>query len=206
MRGGRRFAAARRGSPGIVVGCVAAGVLAQAPLRVAIEPAGLPRDVVADVCREADAIWQRAAIAIECRTDGGAADLRVVFDDPTPAGDGLPLTLGWVVFVSGAPDPVIHLSVANTRRLLDASPAVVAASEALKPWHRDVLVARALGRALAHEVGHVLLATTQHAPRGLMRAQRSAADMFEPARLPFAIDETTRAAAARRAAALVARR
>ena len=197
-----------RGALLLVVACAAAGVLAQVPLRVAVEAAGLPRDLAADLCAEAGAIWRRADLVIECRADvAGGADVRVVFDDPAPVGDGSPLTLGWVVFVAGAPDPVIHLSIANTRRLLDASPGVVGVTEALKPWQRDVLVARALGRALAHELGHVLLGTTEHERRGLMRAQRRRRRHVR-ARAPAVRDRRarTRAAAAERAAALIARR
>jgi hypothetical protein len=34
-----------------------------------------------------------------------------------------------------------------------------------------------LGRAIAHEIGHLLLGTNQHAPHGLMRASWSGADL-----------------------------
>ncbi len=41
-----------------------------------------------------------------------------------------------------------------------------------------------LGHAMAHEVGHVLLGTTEHSPAGIMKARWSKAD-FEVAGLPF---------------------
>jgi hypothetical protein len=43
-------------------------------------------------------------------------------------------------------------------------------------------VGRALGRILAHEVGHVLLAVRDHQPRGLMRPTFGAGDLLEPQR------------------------
>jgi hypothetical protein len=41
----------------------------------------------------------------------------------------------------------------------------------------EVDVALLLGRAMAHEIGHLLLGTNQHASRGLMRAAWSGADL-----------------------------
>ena len=43
-------------------------------------------------------------------------------------------------------------------------------------------IGRALGRVLAHEVGHVLLAVRDHQPRGLMRPTFGAEDLLEPQR------------------------
>jgi hypothetical protein len=43
-------------------------------------------------------------------------------------------------------------------------------------------VGRALGRVLAHEVGHVLLAARDHQPRGLMRPTFVAQDLLNPQR------------------------
>lgn len=39
---------------------------------------------------------------------------------------------------------------------------------------------RALGRVLAHEIGHILLGTSQHQRRGLMRAVFFAGDLVDP--------------------------
>jgi hypothetical protein len=45
----------------------------------------------------------------------------------------------------------------------------------------DLFLARALGRALAHEIGHALLGTSRHTGRGLMRAHFSPLELREPA-------------------------
>lgn len=51
-------------------------------------------------------------------------------------------------------------------------------------------VSRLAGRAMAHEVGHLLLSTHDHAPSGLMRARWSIAELQAPGRTPW--DFTTR--------------
>ena len=55
-------------------------------------------------------------------------------------------------------------------------------------------VGRALGRVLAHEVGHVLLAVRDHQPRGLMRPTFGAEDLLEPQRRFYSLSpgEVTR--------------
>ena len=50
---------------------------------------------------------------------------------------------------------------------------------------RDPDVARALGRVLAHEIGHVLLAAPNHDPSGLMRANFSPDELGAPDVSPF---------------------
>jgi hypothetical protein len=55
-------------------------------------------------------------------------------------------------------------------------------------------VGRALGRVLAHEVGHVLLAVRNHPPRGLMRSTFFAEDLLTPQRDSYTLSpaEVTR--------------
>jgi hypothetical protein len=47
------------------------------------------------------------------------------------------------------------------------------------------LIARAIGRVTAHELGHYLLQTARHENRGLMRASYSSRDLVESALGPF---------------------
>jgi hypothetical protein len=46
----------------------------------------------------------------------------------------------------------------------------------------QILLGRALGRVLAHEIGHYLLGTAEHATHGLMRARFAPQDLLEDAR------------------------
>lgn len=50
------------------------------------------------------------------------------------------------------------------------------------------LVGQAVGRVLAHELGHYLLASRQHSPRGLMRASFSLDELQSPDLRPFLLD------------------
>jgi hypothetical protein len=51
-----------------------------------------------------------------------------------------------------------------------------------------LLVARFLGRILAHELGHVLLNSVQHQPKGLMRAQYRARDVLSAPLASYTLD------------------
>jgi hypothetical protein len=50
---------------------------------------------------------------------------------------------------------------------------------------RDHELARALGRVLAHEIGHVLLGAPFHDEAGLMRGVFRSNELAEPNRAPF---------------------
>jgi hypothetical protein len=58
----------------------------------------------------------------------------------------------------------------------------------------DTLLSRALGRALAHEIGHYLLGTHEHTARGLMRARFTPQDLIQDPVLPlYGLDTRDRA-------------
>jgi hypothetical protein len=59
---------------------------------------------------------------------------------------------------------------------------------------RELLLGRAMGRALAHEIGHYLLASKLHTARGLMQATHSASAFFGYPRSGFAVDAAQRQA------------
>jgi hypothetical protein len=58
-----------------------------------------------------------------------------------------------------------------------------------------------MGRALAHELGHYLLASKVHTPHGLMKATLTAVELFAPDASDFRLEPAQRhALAARRGA------
>ena len=59
---------------------------------------------------------------------------------------------------------------------------------------RDLVLGRALGRALAHEIGHFLLRSRVHSAAGLMRAIQPVSDLVAPDRHDFSLspDQVTR--------------
>jgi hypothetical protein len=79
--------------------------------------------------------------------------------------------IAWIPFAHGMPLPFARISKPNaiallkTRSWFDGRP-LTSATEDLQ---RQAL-ARIIGRALAHEIGHFLLAASAHAAHGLMRA------------------------------------
>ena len=50
---------------------------------------------------------------------------------------------------------------------------------------REQAVGRAIGRVIAHEIGHVLLRSRRHAAHGLMRAVQRPDELIDPARTRY---------------------
>jgi hypothetical protein len=78
---------------------------------------------------------------------------------------------------------------------------------------REEIVARALGRALAHEIGHYLLRSPHHTSSGLMQARQKGSTLGSPNDHGFELTKTDRerlrvalAAAAQPACPVVATR
>jgi hypothetical protein len=158
-----------------------------------------PRDVIDSlvyrICAEASAIWQSAGIAFACHRVGSEAEagdwpLDITIDDRRLNVESRG-ALGWISFTANRPDRSIHLSracaddlVRTTHGLNDKT---IASHEAL--------IGRALGRALAHELGHYLLQSKAHTPRGLMRPIWSSDDSFAASRIGFELTPEQRAAA-----------
>jgi hypothetical protein len=114
--------------------------------------------------------------------------LRVTINDDSgpERGEGVPI--GWIVFDRfGTPTGDIHLSYANAMQLVRAveGNATVSRMTVLELRTR---LARALGRALAHELGHYLLASKTHTQTGLMKAKRPASEFLRASRSGFEID------------------
>jgi hypothetical protein len=160
-----------------------------------------PRDVtdslVNRICAETEAIWAPAGFAFEWKRDASKNEahrlvIEVTIDDRrAPAGrDG---ALGWLTFTGDGPDHFIHLSRASAESLLRGTPGL---NDATLASH-EALMGRALGRALAHELGHYILRTKLHTPRGLMRKVWTGGQTFALSRNGFELtpQELARAAA-----------
>ena len=167
------------------------------PLHVTVTATtAVERGFVNVMLGEAAAIWRAAGVTIVWRTPPGnrpprpATEITVTLDESyVPSFDGN-ARLGWITFAGPeAPEPVIHLSLGNAGDLMNRTSSL---SDTPGAW-RDFLLARALGRALAHELGHYLLKSAAHEPRGLMRAARPSSDFFSPSRLGFEVTADERA-------------
>jgi hypothetical protein len=97
--------------------------------------------------------------------------------------------LGSVTFVSGSvlAEASVALLVEAIERLVEEAPW---GNRRVVEWPsavRDELVGRALGRVLAHEIGHYLLAWRAHTSEGLMRADFREDLLVDPDRRAFQI-------------------
>jgi hypothetical protein len=160
---------------------------------------GVPPSLVSHILEEADAIW-RPALRFAWQQDARLpAAVRVVIENAISASGEAETPLGWVVFEGSIPQPEIHVSFANAYALLRDSREIVGSMQLMPPLQRDTLLGYAMGRALAHELGHYLLASKAHTPHGLMQARRTAAELFARDRSHFQIDEAVMVAIAARA-------
>jgi hypothetical protein len=166
-------------------------------VRLAIAVDGLESDVAqyaALMIAEADGIWRRYGITISHIADDlTRVDLRltVIIKSPhAPVAGRRPdrsayadRGLGEIAFdENGRPANTIVIdgyAVAVTVKQTPVSscpPALV-----------KLTVARALGRVLAHEIGHYLLALPSHAPHGLMRANFAGGELAGLGRQTFVL-------------------
>jgi hypothetical protein len=142
------------------------------PISVAVTaPAGLSESLLERIFAEAAAIWEPVGITF---------DWHPIASTETPRGWRLSLTienqngrlvewrapLGWLSFAADSPDCWIHLSQPSAEELVHRTPTAL---DIMFSVH-ERLVGRALGRAFSHELGHYVLKSKAHTPRGLMRA------------------------------------
>jgi len=174
-----------------------AGEASSVSVRVVVSD-GVDPQVAAGMFRELGVIWKRAGVRILPFADRleprpvAAVSLIVSAGWPPPEASG---GLGWIRFImdgDATPAPVLMVSLAATRALVDASN-----YRGLSLLHcplalRRALLARALGRAAAHELGHYLLASREHAMHGLMRARFSAAELICDDAVAFQLEDQAR--------------
>lgn len=165
----------------------------------------LPAGLVRRLMSEADAIWRSVGVTFQWRVAGEgvstkhasplspahhgavAPTLRVVIgDDPGIAREtGRPL--GWILFEDDRPEQEIYVSYANASALLNESGGIVGHIQSMPRLQREMLLGRAMGRALAHEIGHYLSGAKSHTSSGLMMAVHTAAELFSSERNRFKI-------------------
>jgi hypothetical protein len=158
-------------------------------LRVRLVPAGIEEPVSERMRAEVEEIWHPYNVKIvwmsawEPYSETSPPDLWVQFVDQRVVSARMRgyQALAWIPFVAGVPQHYIRVSVPAAQRLLqtrswwDGKPL----SAAMPKIQQEVL-GRVMGRAVAHEIGHYLLASRDHATSGLMRAALDADDLVRP--------------------------
>lgn len=177
-------------------------------LRVAVLAApDLSPRLVRALLAETDAVWRGTGVSflwqqedrpaargrVTPETPYGSPTLRVIIGHDTREMRDLQLPLGWIVFDGPAtPEQEIYVSYENAQALLERSSGIVGVVQSMPILKRELMLGRAMGRALAHELGHYLSASKVHTPNGLMRAVHTAAEFFGPEIGRFALDPAER--------------
>ena len=136
---------------------------------------------------EASAIWKVYGVDLVWTDQGGrpavSLDAIVERDHRHAAPDGAPMVLGHTTVAASSPAQPIHVSFDAVNALLGQQ-----YGETRLVQQREI--ATALGRVLAHEIGHILLgAPAYHDPAGLMRTTLPAADLTQAPRSRFRLTE-----------------
>jgi hypothetical protein len=147
--------------------------------------------------QEADAIWRTHGVSIVALAPdeavsppSAAARLVVTLARAArpPVTPGRQQRLGVIVFDhDNVPATSITIDVAAVTATVAGVRFGGRPFDLWPPAWRETLVGRALGRVLAHEVGHYLLASRVHTADGLMRAVFDGQELLYPGRAGFAV-------------------
>lgn len=134
------------------------------------------------IARDIERIWRPAVRVIAAAGDGPAGVLAREHVRLVLTRRSLPRTdaagIGWIEFVDDEPQPVLTVSLAAVSRLLATGAWNGRPFASLPARASTIFTRRAVARAAAHELGHYLLRTREHARRGLMRAIYSVDDIM----------------------------
>jgi hypothetical protein len=170
-------------------------------LRVDMDFKGLPMRprLEAAAMEEVTLIWAAYGVDVQKLNPNDAARedavrLSVVLADHADRRMTAAGALGSILFLDDSPEPTI-LMYPNAIEALVAD--VRMSEHPSSEWPlalQDAIRGRVLGRALAHELGHFLLRSRQHAEVGLMRPRQSVFDLVAAGRQSFFLsaDETKR--------------
>jgi hypothetical protein len=152
----------------------------------------VPATLQARVEIEVTEIWRRIGVNIEWRTPrAGELGVSVIVKD-TGATAGLFPPLGWVNFVDHKPTAVLYASAdAAWNTVLAGHTDTGRVADGPRHLH-EMLVARLLGRAVAHELGHYLLGSGAHTSAGLMRPRLEIVDALSRSSAWYDLDRAQR--------------
>lgn len=145
----------------------------------------LSGDQLRVVVEEIDRVWRAAGVRVSSGRSGDAVpeartvvSMRILMTPPPIDRQ----VLGFVTTrVHDEVTPTIFISLTAVRDLIDGS----LRSQAIVV--RDRLLAQAIGRVAAHELGHYLFRQRIHDEHGLMRPTYLARDLISPSLKPFRI-------------------
>jgi len=177
------------GGMSIALLVVAAAVVPHVRIALSFAPApGLPPEVARAAAAEAAGIWAPHGVEIVVVDPGRLlpADTVVLRVAVGTAPPGSSIALGEIGFdVDGMPGHLVTVFVDRVLRLLAEARVSGVPMAAWPPSFQRRVLARAIGRVIAHEIGHFVLRMRGHSRSGLMRVSLTAGDLADPGRLPF---------------------
>ena len=147
--------------------------------------------IEAAILVEMNGIWRPYGVAVRRTNEDSESCDRVITVrsdlEARPEDAASATALAWVPFVERRARRVVFLRLSRARVLVDS----------LSPGTRpeaftDRLVAKLVGRSLAHELGHVLLNSQDHTRSGLMRARYRAIDVLRDAPSAYTLNHEQR--------------
>ncbi len=161
-----------------------------------------PRALVESMKKEAASIWESYGVRLEwaattsrgrCERAHASFDVLIDRRNPHPARSSK-IVLGSTSLTRRAVDHPIYIDREAIQAVVDSIPTDTLLRALGRPTADPGDVGRALGRVLAHEVGHVILDARDHQPRGLMRPTFLPGDLVRPGRDAYTLsdDEVTR--------------
>jgi hypothetical protein len=138
--------------------------------------------IVRDLLQEVRVVWRAyvdIAAAAPGRPGSTTDDVLTLVITDNLSHDAAVDSLGWIEFVDGEPSRIINVSRHAASVLRDRTALGDRTLDALPAAIQNLFLARALGRAAAHEIGHYLLASKAHASSGLMRPQFASVDIMQ---------------------------
>jgi len=145
---------------------------------------GITDSLAHRICAEAETIWRPAGLTFDWHI---TFDRHRIKPADAPHHSAVSITigngrsevnpdgaLGWITFTADRPSHSIYLSRATAEAMLDHTPGLSIATFTAQ----EILIGRALGRALAHELGHYFLQSKVHTSAGLMRSARPSNEFF----------------------------
>jgi hypothetical protein len=170
------------------------------PVHVVIDRADLvPRAVLAGAVSEAAAVWIAYGVEVDRPDSDPSSDcdrvhkvIRVSLSASQRARKREHV-LGEALYDANAADWMIILHYTDVVRIATDARAFGEHAAFWPAPVRDQIIGRALGRVLAHEIGHILLRQSQHSTTGLMQAGQVASRLADYSRDALALTQIERA-------------
>jgi hypothetical protein len=171
-----------------------AAVSGRLSVHVSIEQTDLvPRPILATAVAEAAALWAVYHIDVDWPNSDPQVDCDPLHETvkvlltPEERLRDRDRVLGEAVLDDGKSNSLVVLHYLSVMRTANDAKVFGEHSPFWPAAVRDQIIGRAMGRVLAHELGHVLLHRRQHSPAGLMQAGQAAARLASPIRDAFVL-------------------